>query len=100
MPVHATQERRQFSDCILAADQTPYCIKILQSKPVEGDEDLNFGINPAFPVKYWIVQDASAGSDVVLNEDWVFEYLQKEQKEISETTSFNALCKKKKIQLC
>lgn len=55
---------------------------------------LNCGINSVFQVKYRIVQDVSAGSDFVLNEDWVFEYLQKEQKEISETTSVNALCHK------
>lgn len=60
---------------------------------------LNCGIDPAFPVKYWTVQDASAGSDFVLNEDWVFEYLQKEEKDISETTRVNALCNKNPAML-
>lgn len=38
MPVHATQGRRQFSDCILATDQSPYYITILQTMPVEDEE--------------------------------------------------------------
>lgn len=38
IPVYATQERRHFSDCILATDQTPHVIKMLQTKPVEDDE--------------------------------------------------------------
>lgn len=32
------QDRRQFSDCILATYQKPCCIKILQIKIIEADE--------------------------------------------------------------
>lgn len=38
MPVRTTQDRRQLTDCILATDQTPYCIKILQNEAVEVGE--------------------------------------------------------------
>lgn len=42
MPAQTTQDRRQFSDYILATDQNPYCIKILQNKTVEADEAFEF----------------------------------------------------------
>jgi len=38
MPVYRTQDRQQFSAYILATNQNPYCIKILQTKTIEADE--------------------------------------------------------------
>lgn len=69
IPVYAAQERRQFSDSILAADQTPYCINFFLTKPVEDVEAFELWDKPCISREILNCKAVSAGSDFEVNED-------------------------------